>query len=573
MFQLMIRLSPYLRPYWRRVCGALLFSLALALLKGAQAYLVKPIFDQGLGQSAPFQEALTLTLLLLALSLLNFPLRFYHFYWIRWVVDQATCQIRSHIYGKLQKMPMSFYSASKQGKLLSCLLSDTLVFSTGFRGMIDLVREPVTALVLFCLALYRDWQLTLVVIFVSPFFLLIFGKSGRLVRKNQGLVQGEFSEMTHLLNEGLSGQKMAKSYNLQKYVLDRFARAQNRYFQAQMKTSIVEELAHPLVELVGACAFCGVILFAHQRISSGTMTTGDFVSFITALALLMDPIRKYSQANVRLNQARAASERIFQLLDGPEEENTGTTNITTFQDKIVIRDLSFSYGDSNVISHFNLEIPKGVKLALVGLSGSGKSTLINLLLGLYPIKHGSITIDGTPVGQITLNSLRNLFALVSQDIFLFHDTVKENLTLGRDISEEQIAQALDISYSSNFVSDLPHKTSTILGDRGTRLSGGQQQRITIARAFLKQAPILLLDEATSALDNESEQLVQAALEKLGGNSTVIAIAHRLSTIQNYDCIVVMKEGTVVERGTHGELLALGGEYYKLYQLSSPPSST
>ena len=561
------RLVPYVKPHKGKVIGSILFSFAFAGIKFCQAYMVKPIFDKGLSEQASFNEAMILAGILLGLGLLNFPARFFHFYWIRYVVDRATCSVRSEIFKKLQRLPMTFYSKSKQGKLISNLLNDTATFSQGFRGSVDIFREPLTAIFMFGLALYRDWQLTLIIILVAPLFVLIFSKSGKKVRRNQGDVQEEASHLTHTIGEGISGYKITKAFNLENFQNHRFEGAQDRFFNSLMKTTFVEEMAHPFVELVGAIAFSGVILFAHHRIHVGGMTTGDFISFITALALLMDPIRKYSQANVKINQALAAGERIFDLLQLPEEVDNGKIESKKFEKSIEVKNLTFSYGEGDVIRDLSLKINKGEKVALVGLSGSGKSTLVNLLLGLYRVDRGVITIDDEDILDYKLDALRSLSGLVSQDIFLFHDTIKENLCLGKEFTDEQIQKALEVAYADEFVNKLPKGIETVIGDRGTRLSGGQQQRITIARAFLQDTDILLFDEATSALDNESEKVVQKALELLAGSKTVIAVAHRLSTIQDFDKIFVLHEGKLVESGTHKELMQHNGEYAKLYDLS------
>jgi subfamily B ATP-binding cassette protein MsbA len=568
MLKIIQKLLPYLRPYFKYVIGSLLFSFALAGIKGYQAYLVKPLFDQGLNKGASFNDALKLAGLLLGVGILNFPCRFFHFYWIRSVVEKVVCDIREDIFKKFQRLPLSFYVKNKQGALVSNVLNDTSMFASGLRNAIDLVREPLTAIVMFSLALYRDWQLTLVIVVTTPLFLLVFGKSGRLIRRNQSEVQEKISLMTHAISEGLLGQKIAKAFNLQDYVLGRFLKSQITYFSSQLKTMKIEEVAHPLVELVGAIAFSGVIIFAHHRITSGALSTGDFVSFITALALLMDPIRKFSQANVKINQSVAAGERILGLLAQPEEMDIGQVEKKSFETRITVKNLSFSYdGENSVIKNLNLYLGKGEKVALVGLSGSGKSTLINLLLGLYPYEQGEITIDGIALPDIKLTSLRDILGLVSQDIFLFNDTIRENICVGKKYSEEEIRESLRVSYCDEFVYDLPQGLDTIVGDHGARLSGGQKQRITIARAFLRNPDVFLFDEATSALDNTSEKVVQRALEQISGDKSVLAIAHRLTTVQNYDRIYVMKDGEVVEVGTHESLMGLQGEYYKLYSLS------
>lgn len=568
MFELISKkLFPYIYPYRKRAFGAVLLSFALAAIGGLQVSLVKPLFDKGLSPDATREDTLILAGQLLALGLLNFPCRFFHFYWLRYIVDRATCSVREEIFKKLMRLPASFFGRSKQGDLISHILNDTQIFAQGFKATIDLVREPLKAIVYLSMAFWADWQLTLIILVLAPFLIAIFGVSGKKVKNNQGHVQREQGELTHSIAEGISAHKITKAFNLQNFVFKRFSSTQNQFFNAQMKTTFVEEMAHPFVEVVGAMAFSGVIVFAHYRIQGGQTTIGEFISFIAALALFMDPIRKFSQANVKLSQARAASDRIYKLLDTPEEIDKGDITQSVFNQGIVVKDLTFSYGEGDVLQNLSLEVKKGEKIALVGLSGSGKSTLINLLLGLYPFEKGSIDIDGKPLSSYQLEALRGFFGLVSQDIFLFNDTIKSNLCLGRDFSDEKIQEALEVSYCDEFINKLPQGLETIVGDRGTRLSGGQQQRLTIARAYLQESPILLFDEATSALDNESEKVVQKALENLAGHKTVIAVAHRLSTIQDYDRIYVLHEGKLVEEGSHNDLKDRGGEYSKLYALS------
>jgi subfamily B ATP-binding cassette protein MsbA len=560
------RLFPYIKAHLKLAIGAFLLSFVLAGLKVYQAYLVKPIFDKGLSEKATFEEVLLLGGILLAVMLINFPSRFLHFYWLRFIVDKATCAVRSQMFEKLQRLPISYFQKNKGGNLVSHLVVDTQIFSQGFRAIIDAWREPITGIGFLALAFYRDWALTLIIIAVVPLFLIIFQKSGKHVKNHQAKVQDEQGEMTHVITEGVQGQKITKAFNLQAYVKSRFEKIQNRFFESQMKTTWVEEFAHPLVELVGGIAFSGIIVFAHYRIKSGAMTTGDFVSFVTALALFMDPIRKLSQANIKLSQAQAAGARIFSLLDLPEEPDKGKKEVK-FEKEIKVENLSFSYGDGEVLKDFSMTIKKGEKVALVGLSGSGKSTLMNLFLGLYPFKYGAITIDGTPLQDFSLQSLRDMFGLVSQDLFLFNDSVKENLMVGKNVNASDVAKALKVAYADEFIKKLPENIETIIGDRGTRLSGGQAQRITIARAFLQKSSVLLFDEATSALDNESEKVVQKALDELSKDHTVIAVAHRLSTIQDFDRIYLLKDGRLVESGTHTSLISAQGEYSKLYELS------
>ncbi len=558
---------PYLRPFWKEALFAALLAIPLAAIKAYEAYIVKDIFDKGFSPDSTFEDAKNLAWLLIGLGVLNFPLRYFHYFGLRQAVDKSTRLVRSRIYKKFQVLPAQYLSQQKSGNLISTIMSDTQVFSEAFKSSLEVIREPMTALSLLGVAFYHDWQLTLIILVSSPFFMVTLHFSGRRVRKYFGLGQEENAEMTHIVSETLGGQKIVKAFGLQNYVLARFERFQDRLLVHRRKSNSAEEVSHPLVELIGSFAFAGVIVFAHHRITSGQLTTGGFVSFVAALAMFMDPVRRYSKANARLSQAQAAAMRIFELLDVPEEPHENLRELKNFNHSIEFKNVTFSYGEGTVLKNFNLTIKKGEKLGLVGLSGSGKSTVISLLLRMYDVSEGNILIDGQDIKQFSLPSVRKIFSLVSQDIFLFNDTIRENLTTGEFHSDEEIQRALEISYAWEFVKDLPQKLETSIGDRGLRLSGGQGQRLTIARAFLKNREVLLFDEATSALDNESEKIVQAALDKVGGHKTVVAVAHRLSTLKDYHRIVVMKDGQKVEEGSHIELMSLNGEYRKLFELS------
>lgn len=565
--ELIKKMSPYLKPVWKQVFVAALCSIPLAAIKGYQAYLVKDIFDKGFGPDATQGDAYYLAAVLVGLGILNYPFRFYHFYGMKVAVERATCEIRGKIFEKLQGLPVSFFVKNKQGELLARTLDDSKVFSESFQFMIALIREPLTAIILLGVAFYHDWYLTLVMFAVTPMFIFVFGQTGKMVRKYSEVVQEYVAKMTHDVAEGLSGQKIIKAFNLQSYIVKRFDKSQVDYLSYRKKTLKVEEHSHPLTELIGAIGFALVIVLAYRRISSGELSTGGFVSFVAALALVMDPIRKFSDANVKINRARAAGNRIFSLLQLQNEEDFGTKELKNFSDKIEFKNVSFSYGEKTILKNLSFSLKKGQRLGLVGLSGSGKSTVISLLLRLYNIHEGEILIDGVNIKDFKIESVREFFSLVSQEVFLFNDTVRENLVTGHTYKESEISKALDVSYSSEFISHLEKGLETHIGDRGLKLSGGQSQRLTIARAFLKESPVMLFDEATSALDNESEKVVQAALDKIAGHKTVLAVAHRLSTIQDYDNIIVLKEGQKVEEGTHDELMNHEGEYKKFYMLS------
>jgi subfamily B ATP-binding cassette protein MsbA len=567
MLKVLKLMFPYLRPFWKEAVFAALLALPLSAIKAYEAYLVKDIFDKGFSPNSTFEDARNLALVLIGLGILNYPLRYYHYFGLRQVVDKSTRNIRSKIYRKFQLLPAKYYSQQKQGTLISTIMSDTSVFSEAFKNSLEVIREPLTAISLLGVAFYHDWQLTLIIFATAPLFIITLHFSGKRIRRYVAKAQEANGEMTHIVSEALGGQKIVKAFGLQDYIIGRFEKFQELLLSHRRKSNSAEEISHPLVELIGTFAFAGVIIFAHHRITTGELTTGGFISFVAALAMFMDPVRRFSKANAKLNQAQAAATRIFGLLDVKEEPHENLKELKEFKHTIEFRNITFSYGEGSVLKNFNLTIKKGEKIGLVGLSGSGKSTLVSLLLRLYDVTQGEILIDGENINQYTLPSVRNIFGLVSQDIFLFNDTVRENLTTGDKHTDEEIRHALEISYAWEFVKDLPQGLNTPIGDRGLRLSGGQSQRLTIARAFLKNRDVLLFDEATSALDNESEKIVQAALERVAGHKTVVAVAHRLSTLKDFDRIIVMKDGTKIEEGNHSELMQNNGEYRKLYELS------
>ncbi len=558
---------PYLRPFWKEAVFASLLALPLSAIKAYEAYLVKDVFDKGFAPGSDFSHARNLALIIIGLGILNYPLRYFHYYGLRMIVDKSTRLIRAKIYGKFQNLPAAYFSQQKQGNLISTIMNDTQVFSEAFKNSLEVVREPITAISLLGVAFYHDWQLTLIIFLVAPLFIITFHYTGKRIRKYVKRAQEDTAEMTHIAGEALSGQKIIKAFGLRDYIIARFEKTQEKFIANRTKSNSAEEHSHPLIELIGSIAFGGVIIFAHHRINTGALTTGGFISFVAALAMFMDPVRRFSKANAKMNQAQAAAVRIFGLLDVEEEKEENLEELKEFRSSIEFKNITFSYGEGDILKNFSLTIKKGEKVGLVGLSGSGKSTLVSLLLRLYNVKSGEILIDGVNVNRYSLASVRKVFALVSQDIFLFNDTVRENMVTGDIHTDEEINHALDISYAREFVKDLPQGLETIIGDRGMRLSGGQSQRLTIARAFLKNRDVLLFDEATSALDNESEKIVQQALDRVAGHKTVIAVAHRLSTLKDFNRIVVMKDGVKIEEGTHEELISKNGEYRKLFELS------
>ena len=567
MKKLIIQIWPYIRPYKRQAILAVLCLVPMALTKAYIAYFIKNVIDGIFNANATFDYAITLAATIVGITILTYPFRYIHYFGLRMVVDKALCDLRRDLYKKFQNLPSSYFSEARQGKLLSIMVDDTKMFAMSFNSAIAIIREPVTALGLLGVMVYHDWKLTAIVFGIIPFFIIVFNVTGKRIKRYVKKSQEDQSVMTHHASEGLSGQKIIKAFGLQKYMIQRFDQAQDQFLANKKVSNSTEEHSHPLIEVLISVAFAIVIIASFMRAKEGELSVGEFFSFVGAFGMFMDPIRRYSKANAKLNQAKASADRIFKIMEVDEEEDPGSIDKFDFSESIEFNNVTFSYGKGDVLKDFNLKINKGEKVALVGLSGSGKSTALSLLLRLYDYGKGQILIDGKELKDYKLQTLRSLFALVSQDVFLFNDTVKENIKAGENFSDEQISTAFEVSYADEFVHGLPEGIETEIGDRGLKLSGGQAQRLTIARAFLRDCPILLFDEATSALDNESERIVQKALEKVAAHKTVLAVAHRLSTIQNYDRIIVMKEGQKVQEGTHDELMSSDGEYKKLYELS------
>lgn len=568
MRELLKRLLPYLKPYSKQVRTALFFMIPLAGIKTYQASFIKKLHDNGLSADASSNEALKYASVLVLLACLHYIFRLIHFYNLKVVVEKSCALIRVKLTEKLQRIPIEFFHNSKQGETLSIITNDTLLLSEGFRTMIEVIREPLTMIGLLGVALYHDWVLTLVIFALGPVFVLIIKWFGKKVKQHNSIVQEDLAQITHSAVEVLSGNKVIRSFNLQNYVNQRFGLKIQQYLGSKSRAIFIEENMSPMVEVIGAVGVAVIILLAHYRITHGLLTTGDFLAFMFAMATIMDPIRKFSKAQVNLSRSQAAGERIFRVLDLEEEKDQGHIDKIDFKDSIEFKNVSFKYEQNYVLKDFSLKILKGEKLGLVGLSGSGKSTLMMILLRLYPVQEGEVLVDGVNINDITLSSYRNLFSYVGQDLFLFNDSIRENLALGHEeLGDKKIQHSLEMAYCRDFVANTPEALNAEIGDQGSKLSGGQAQRLSLARALLQSTPILLLDEATSALDNESEKKIQKTIESIGREQTIISIAHRLSTLYEFNRLVVMKEGRIIEMGSHQDLLAKGGEYYKLYQLA------
>jgi len=480
--------------------------------------------------------------------------------------------LRDRLYEKIILKPLAFFNKNTTGDLISRFTIDLNTLNEAVTiSITGPLRDIPQIIFLFGVMFIRSWQLTVVTFFLLPPAAYLIQKFGSQNKKVTTKRLNKYGELTALLTETIKGIRVVKAFSMENYESERFAKENNRLYKFFLSSILISSYSYPVLELTGGICAAIILPFGGYLISHGDITAGDFVSFILAFFMLNEPIKKLNGLSLKIQEGSAAAQRIFNVL-GDElkiEEDPNADEMPTIQQEIRIQIGKFAYGDQPVLNNLDLTLKAGTATALVGASGSGKSTLANLIPRFYdiPREHGSIKIDGKDLRDVTLISLRKQIAIVTQEVVLFNDTIANNITYG-DIScdRARIKNAAKAAYADNFIEELENGYDQEIGESGIRLSGGQRQRISISRALIKDAPILILDEATSALDTESEKEVQAAIENLMKDRTSLVIAHRLSTIQYADVIHVMKNGSVVESGSHKELLEKGGEYKRLYDM-------
>lgn len=561
------RLIRYLKPYWWVVAIATMFSLATSGISGAMAWYIKPVID-GINLNKDIHIIKTFPLLYIGFFTLKGLFSFAHSFLMRAVGSKVVRDVREQLFKKLIGLPMNFYVNRPSGELISRVINDSNVLQ-GLLGysVKDIIVEGTSFLVLLIIAFIRRWDLALIAITVLPFSFFVINKFGKKMKKISQQTQEQISGLIIRLTESISGIKMIKGFRREKLHEDKFNEENKKNYRVALKGARTIEYSSLIHEIITGIGSTSILFYGFYLVFHDKMTMGDLLSFFAAIGMMYTPIRRLGNANNNLQQARAASERIFYLLD-QQPEVDGTKNLTEIKNEIVFDNVRFIYPGTRkkVLDDINFRVKKGELVAIVGKSGAGKTTMVDMLPRFYKPVTGSIFIDGIDINDVTLESLRKNIGIVSQDIILFNETVMDNIALGKlDATEEEIKEAAKAAYAHDFIKEMLHGYDTIIGERGIRLSGGQKQRISIARALLKNPPILILDEATSSLDTASEIIVQKALDNLMTNRTTFVIAHRLSTVRKADKILVLDKGKIIETGTHEELLSKEGMYKFLYK--------
>jgi subfamily B ATP-binding cassette protein MsbA len=564
------RLLSMVRPYWKRLAGAMALMVLVGASTSAMAYLVKPVMDKIF--VARDQELLMLLPIgIIVLYAVKGAASYGQAYLMQYVGQRIVTQFRIDLYAHLQRLSLSYYDRTPTGELMSRITNDVNQMQGAVSSVVTGVLKALFTIVgLVAVIIYRDWFLAVFALGVFPLCVIPLVKFGRRLRKISHRSQETMSDVTVLLHETIAGARIVKGFCREDYETQRFTDEAFRLFRLRMKDISTRAISSPLMEFLGGLGIAGILFYGGWQVIHGVSTPGTFFSFLTALILLYEPVKRLSGLNNEVQNGLAAAERVYRVLDEPVEidEKPGAVELPPLQKEIRYEGVNFSYRPGEpVLKDINLTVPKGQVVALVGTSGGGKTTLVNLLPRFYEVTSGAITIDGVDIRSATLASLRGQIAIVTQQTILFNDTIRNNIAYGRPgATDEQVAAAAEAAHATEFIERLPLGMDAMIGESGVLLFGGERQRLSIARALLADRPILILDEATSSLDTESEMQVQKALENLMAGRTTFVIAHRLSTIQRADRILVVSEGRIVEEGRHQELLALGGIYSRLHHM-------
>lgn len=600
------RLLRLLKPYRGYLALSFVLIILYSLFNAASIYLSIPLLKTLFTQTSPdlslvpaknffdkfraaidsyifsggdkFASLLKVCILLLSSYLLKNIFEYMQSILTQYVEKSLITDLRRKLYHKFNSLSLRYFNERRSGDIISRFISDvTAIQNTVYVTFTDLIKQPVLIIIFLLMAFFISWKLTLISIISVPVSVLLIIFIGKKLRKYGIRTQEKLGEFTSVISENIYGSKIIRAFGMEDFENKRFETKLREYFRSMMKTTIYSNLNRPLTEFVSVSLGVFIIWYAGREIfSGGSLAPEEFIGFLIIIFQLMAPIKDLSSVSNRIQESYAAASRIFDIIDAKPDiyDSPDAVKKTSFDSKIEFKDVCFSYNSEeqskgkNVLDNVNLTINKNEKIAIVGLSGVGKSTLVDLLPRFYDVSSGEILIDGANIKEIEIKSLRSMFGIVTQEIILFNDTIKNNIVYGQDnIPLEKVIEAARNANAHDFITKTEKGYDTIIGDRGIMLSGGQKQRIAIARAILKNAPVMILDEATSSLDTESEALIQDAIEKLMANRTSIIIAHRLSTIKDADRIVVLDKGKISAVGSHEELIRNDKSIYKkLYEM-------
>ncbi len=607
-----LRILNYVKPYWKYIGISVVCTIMYALLNGVSVYLTIPLLDTLFQQK---QKAATVTTTSPAASILPdwvlkigndisqefnklilsgdkidalikicfvvfiaFFLKnifgYLQAYFLAHVEQGSMKDLRNEAYKHLHKLPMSFFKKERVGNLISRITNDVNIVQTSISAaFLNMIREPLSIIVFLGIAISISWKLTLLALVILPVSMFIIAWIGLKLRKQSYFIQEKMADITSILQETISGVKIVKAFGMEKYENNKFMRETYNFFKLMLRIVRVRNASSPITEILSTGVGVVIIYFGGLLVlKEQTLTASEFMGFLFAIFQMMPPIKELSGVNNRIQESSAAGDRIFEIIDiQPSIKNSEKAiEVTGFKDSLNLDHVFFHYEDSEelVLNDVNFNVNRGEIVALVGPSGGGKSTLVDLIPRFYDPTDGRILLDGIDIREIKIENLRELMGIVTQETFLFNESIRNNIAYGLgEYPEEKIIEAAKTANAHNFIMQMPEDYNTVIGERGMKISGGQRQRLSIARALLKNPEIMIFDEATSALDNESELLVQEAIERLMVNRTTIVIAHRLSTIRNATRIIVLDKGRIIQKGTHDELiLEKKGLYKKLYEM-------